>query len=147
MGGQNFKIRIFQIWKQIWTRLKKIWKSFPFFDILIGSTPKTRAKSEKIPDWSFVWTYPVFEPSNAFLTVLLKEYQKKESTLHSYFFERNSNLQSDLKNSHFEILTSHRWGALWPYPYKTPYNTYSQSNAIFAKLRHIEIFSPVKMFF
>ena len=36
--------------------------------------------------------------------MFLSKYEKKRPSLHSYFFERNPNLRSDFKNSHFEIL-------------------------------------------
>ena len=39
------------------------------------------------------------------LAVITSKYKKMKTTLHSYFFARNLNLQSELKNSNFLILT------------------------------------------
>ena len=42
------------------------------------------------------------------MTVFLWEYLKKESSLCTYFFERNLNQQSEFRKNHLEKSTSHR---------------------------------------
>ena len=58
-------------------------------------------------------TYPLFPWFSLILDVFPSEFWKSENSLCSYFFERNLNLQSELRNSDFEKLTSHRDMLYW----------------------------------
>ena len=100
MGGQFFKIRISQFWLQIRVPLKKVaWEH--------GQNCK------KPINLRVSLTYPLFPWFSLILDVLQLEFWKSENSLCSYFFERNPNLQSDLRNSDFEKWTSHRDMLYW----------------------------------
>ena len=66
--------------------------------------------------------YPDFVTLTLNLTVFWLEYQKKKHSLHSYFFAKNPNLQSEFKNSDFKNLTSH-----WPLTLKKVHEGQPQS--------------------
>ena len=77
----------------------------PFFHIQMLSKLKSR-KTLKFLDKRAtmiiclqIWTFFLI------LAVITSKYRKMKTTLHSYFFARNLNLQSELKNSNFWILT------------------------------------------
>ena len=105
-GGQFFKFIISQFWKQIRVPLKKV----------AAQTILTFSK--------FWWEHGqnCKKPINlrvSFLMVFLDfgcvlvGILRNENRLFSYFFERNPNLQSELRNSDFEKLTSHRDMSYW----------------------------------
>ena len=97
-------------------------KCASFFDILIRTQSNSRLKSQNKENWTFVWTYPDFVTLTLNLTVFWLEYQKKKHSLHSYFFAKNPNLQSEFKNSDFKNLTSH-----WPLTLKKVHEGQPQS--------------------
>ena len=68
---------------------------------------------------SQIWTFFLI------LAVITSKYRKMKTTLHSYFFARNLNLQSELKNSNFLILT-------FLYPCR-PLMAHKKSSKIFLK--------------
>ena len=61
----------------------------------------------------------IFWHLTAILTMFLSEFLKMKGTLHSYFFKSYPNLKSELKISHFEILTPHRDPLTFDPPGKT----------------------------
>ena len=93
-----------------------------FFDILIRIQSNSRSKSQNQGKFKQMFNFPYFDSSTLNLTVFWSEYQKKKHTLHSYFFAKNPNLQSEFKNSDFKNLTSH-----WPLTLKKVHEGQPQS--------------------
>ena len=65
-------------------------------------------KYKKLPKNWVSSTYLDFLQFFIILTKFPLEFLKKKNSLCRYFFERNLNLQSELKKNQFEKLTSHR---------------------------------------
>ena len=81
-----------------------IWKCISFLKIPSGSASKRHLKMKKVGKFQYLWTYPLFTSSNAFLRHFPKEFSKKKDTSILYFFTIYSNLVSKLVISYFEIL-------------------------------------------
>ena len=95
-------MRIFKIWLQIRIPCKKVWMQTAFlFFIFLLEVIQINEKGCKI---ALLFFCLIFQLKILFLIMFLSKYEKKRPSLHSYFFERNPNLRSDFKNSHFEIL-------------------------------------------
>ena len=73
----------------------------PFFDIPSRTRSNSRSKSQNQGKFKQMNNFADFATLTKNLIVFCLEYQKKERTLLLYFFARNPNLQSKLKNSDF----------------------------------------------
>ena len=105
-GKSKFQNWNFQILNADLNSLRKSMDAeyFSFFDILMGSCPKLG----KFLIFALLFKLTLTLRFDCNFDRFLSEYWKKNYTLLSYFFTRNSNLKSDLKNSNFKILAFHR---------------------------------------
>ena len=103
IGKSICKRRFFKFWLLIWTPCKKVWMYVVFILLYFDVINAKMMENVKIltTNEEQAWNQP-------FLQILRHLYlsdKKTETTLHSYFFARNPNLQSDSKNSFKKFLT------------------------------------------
>ena len=106
MGRSNFKMRISKIWKKIQILLKKVCTQTAFLFSIFWWEHSKKCKWMMKIEGKLNYFQKLL--SFAFLTMFPSEYWKMENSLCTYFFERNLNLLSDFKNSHFRFWPSHR---------------------------------------
>ena len=106
MGGQFLKLIFWRFWLQIQIPLEKVSaQTILLFQRFLWEHRQKYKKPVKI---RVSLTYPGFRWFFTLLTVFLRKYLKKESSLCIYVFEKNLNLQSEFSKSELGKLTSHR---------------------------------------